>query len=620
MGMARYSLRPPVLFFSRVDTHAASMAERMCRPWCPRVWMSPRSNKGAGVRILGILAGVWCLALLAACGGGSSSTTTTITLVGASCSPTSILSLQTTQCTASVSGTGSFSSTVLWTASGGGTITAAGGLFTATTVPFTTQVTITATSTQDSTKSGSTTITVAAAGTVTSVSANCSPSSVQTGQLTTCTATVNGTGSFSTGVTWSASGGTINPISGLFSSSSAGTFTITATSQQDSTKTGTATVNVAQGVSNSLPITVDGGPPALLALGKIYRNGAFVTVTVCTPTGSNCQNIDHVLVDTGSVGLRLFATGSAGGQFDPKGFPPQKDSSGNVIAECNQFVDGFRWGSVSLARIQMAGEIASTVPNATVAGVPIQVIGDPRVPTVPPGCTGLDESTVSVFMANGVLGVGTHQQDCGSSCVNNIPMIPLYYTCASGTCNPTLLGLPQQVTNPVWVLPQDNNGVLVQLPSIPSGGTTTVQGSLIIGIGTQTNNGLGSATVFNTDANPYFTTNYNGQTNSCSYIDSGSNAYFFSPVPANPLLVTCSSKSAGNGFYCPASLLNLTASNSDVNEVPTNPTTGTVAFNVGNATTLFSNTSFAAFSELGGPNMPINGCGSFDWGLPFFYG
>jgi len=123
------------------------------------------------VRILGILAGVSCLVLLAACGGsgGSSSSsssgtpaTPTITLVTVSCSPTPIQSLQTSQCTALVSGTGNFSSTEIWTASGGGTINASSGLFTAAAVRSSTQVTITATSAQDLTKSGSTGLTVTA--------------------------------------------------------------------------------------------------------------------------------------------------------------------------------------------------------------------------------------------------------------------------------------------------------------------------------------------------------------------------------------------------------------------------------------------------------------------------
>ena len=190
--------------------------------------------------------------------------------------------------------------------------------------------------------------------------------------------------------------------------------------------------------------------------------------------------------------------------------------------------------------------------------------------------------------------------------------------CASGTCNPTVLGLPQQVTHPVWVLPQDNNGVLVQIPTIPSGGTTAVTGKLIIGIGTQTNNGLGSATVFNTDANAYFITNFNGQTNSCSYIDSGSNAYFF-PSSGNPLLIGC--KGNNSGFYCPGNLLPLTATNTGAGT--SNNSTGSAAFNVGNADALFTNNGGknVAFSELGGPNAPISGCGtSFDWGLSFFYG
>jgi hypothetical protein len=158
----------------------------------------------------------------------------------------------------------------------------------------------------------------------------------------------------------------------------------------------------------------------------------------------------------------------------------------------------------------------------------------------------------------------------------------------------------------------------VQLPPIPSGGTTAVNGTLVIGIGTQANNSLGSATVFNTDSDAHFITNFNGQSDSCSYIDSGSNAYFF-PSSGNPLLVTC--KGSNSAFYCPASLLPLTATNQSA--ANTNNSTGSVAFSVGNADTLFTNNGGknVAFSELGGPNAPVSGCGnSFDWGLSFFYG
>jgi len=568
---------------------------------------------------------VCCLVSLVACGSGSSSTTATITVVGASCNPTSIAAGQTSQCTASVSGTGSFSSSVTWTASGNGTITPAGGLFTAATVPFTTQATITATSTQDTTKTGTTTITVATAGTVTGVTASCSPTTIQGGQQTACTATVNGTGNFSPNVSWTASAGTINPITGVYTNTtpSPPVYTIIATSQQDPTKTASVSVTVVNGVNNSLPIVVDGGPAGLTVP---YANGAFATITVCVPNTTTCQTIDHVLVDTGSVGVRILAK-AAGGELDPALVPlPQLTSGSNVIAQCNQFVDGFTWGSVSLATIQMAGETASTPPNATVAGLPIQLIGDPTIPTIPASCTSSsmnNESNLQALGANGVLGVGTFQQDCGLGCTSGTPP-NVYYACAGGSCSPTLVALSQQVTNPVSAFTVtngslgDNNGALVQLPSVPSGGTTTVSGSLIFGIGTQTNNGMGSATVFDTNPSAYFTTVFNGQTNSCSYIDSGSNAYFFQSA-GFPGLVACGSPNTS--FYCPATLLTLSAQNQSATN--TNGSTGTVSFNVGNATTLFSNNGGAnnAFSELGGPNSPISGCGSsFDWGLSFFYG
>lgn len=65
----------------------------------------------------------------------------------------------TSQCTASVQGTGSFSSAVTWSVAGGGTITS-GGLFTAPAAAAT--ITVTATSTQDATKSGTASVTVQA--------------------------------------------------------------------------------------------------------------------------------------------------------------------------------------------------------------------------------------------------------------------------------------------------------------------------------------------------------------------------------------------------------------------------------------------------------------------------
>jgi hypothetical protein len=300
---------------------------------------------------------------------------------------------------------------------------------------------------------------------------------------------------------------------------------------------------------------------------------------------------------------------------------PQQTANGSVIAQCNQFVDGFTWGSVSLAIVVMAGEMASSPPNsnASTPGLPVQLIGDPTIPTVPASCssTGTDEGNLQTLGANGVLGIGNFEQDCGAGCTSGTPP-NVYYACAGGSCSTTLVGLPQQVTNPVWVLPADNNGVLIQLPSVPSGGTTTISGSLIFGIGTQSNNSLGAATVFDSDASAYFVTTFNGQTNSCSYIDSGSNAYFF-PAAGYPGLITCGSPNSS--FYCPANLLTLSATNQSA--ANTNGATGTVNFNVGNANTLFNNNGGQnfVFSELAGPNASVPNCGSsFDWGLPFFFG
>ena len=356
---------------------------------------------------------------------------------------------------------------------------------------------------------------------------------------------------------------------------------------------GTPTGAAVDTAPNVIPLVVDTGPPA--ASGMV--NVPYVSVTVCPPGSTNCQTIDHVILDTGSSGLRLVASVLN----DRSAFTPQVDASGNRFAECVQFVSGFTWGSVKLADIRIGGESASTVP--------VQLIGDPDAGSIPSSCstTGAASNTVATFGGNGVLGVGPFRQDCGRACTAMI--IPgTYYVCpGGGACKPSVAALAQQVANPVSRFATDNNGVLILLPAIPDSGALNVAGSLVFGIGTRSNNALSGARVFALDQLGNFNTNFNGHNYSASFIDSGSNFFFF---PDTLGLPDCPQ---APGFYCPSSTMSLSAVNTGANG-----TNATVGFNIANAENLFTgNRSATAFSNIGGTFPDI---GAFDWGLPFFYG
>ena len=457
--------------------------------------------------------------------------------------------------------------------------------------------------------------------TIASVTVTCSPSTIQSGQTSQCSAVVTGTGNFSSGVTWTASAGTISS-SGLFTApavSSTTPVTVTATSSQDPSKSGntTVTVNPTQQTNNVQPIVVDAGP----APQSFYTaNEAFTSVTVCVPNTDSCQTIDHVLVDTGSSGLRLLS--SAGGGELTLSLPQANDSSGNPLYECLVFLDGYTWGSVSTADITVAGEKASSAAVHVV--IPSSVSPAPPGSCSsqnPPGGSGNEGDSLMAFGANGILGVGLFQQDCGLACTPGFQLQDFYYDCPASGCNPIAVPLAQQVSNPVIFFASDNNGVLIQLPAVPDGGSATVNGSLIFGIGTQSNNGLGTANVYvvpDSGANagdivtvfPPGGTGYNQ-----SFLDSGSNGIFFldSNTTGIPMCA-----SPNNTWYCPTtSPDNLTATNQGqtLNGAVGSPIS--VDFSIEDATTLFNNNggNNTAFSTLGAPNT-----GAFDWGLGFFYG
>jgi hypothetical protein len=358
--------------------------------------------------------------------------------------------------------------------------------------------------------------------------------------------------------------------------------------------------------TNVQPVTVDSGPAAIAGSSTPAVNTLYTTVTVCIPGTTTCQDIDHIQVDTGSSGLRILSS------VLTLSLPLKKDANGNVIAECVHFVDGSSWGPLRQADVKMSGEAATNLA--------VHIIGDAAYPTIPPGCVGTGktaEDTVAIFGANGILGVGPFIQDCGTNCVPAGGAT--YYTCTSSSaCTDTGMPLALQITNPVTAFAADNNGVIIELPAV-SGTAASVVGSLIFGIGTQGNNGLGTANVLTLDAAGALTTNYKTQTLDQSFIDSGSNAYYFPDSSIN----TCAQGTQAPGFFCPGTTLNLSATMAGANGV-----SSSINFSVGDANSLFSTSAtVAAAATLAAPSNSVSAVGSafdgtktFDWGLPFYFG
>jgi len=416
------------------------------------------------------------------------------------------------------------------------------------------------------------------------------------------------TGLSNTAVNWTLSGpGTLssktaNPVTYTAPSSvTANTpVVVTATAAASSSSTAYLPLTVLPAASvataNVLAISVDGGPA------PPYPDGAFTSVTICSPGTTTCQTVDGILVDTGSEGLRVLSS-----EIANLSLTTLTDSNGDVLNDCAQFGDGsFTWGPVGLADVRISGEVAG--------GLPVQVISG----TPPSGdCTGNNENTAPLLGANGILGIGLEPTDCyipgtGSPCDSSTglagsPPPGTYYTCSSSGCSAAFVPVSDQVAVPTVYFSADNNGTVVTFPAL-AGSAATLDGTLSFGIGTQTNNVLGSATIFAVDANDDFQTTFQGQVlnsnnGTGSFIDSGSNGFFF---PSSFTVCT-----DNQSFYCQP-LTNLSAAN-----LGTNNAGNTVNFAIDDADTLFNtNPNDSAFGTLAGPNTG----GGFDWGLPFFFG
>ena len=373
-------------------------------------------------------------------------------------------------------------------------------------------------------------------------------------------------------------------------------------------------------LTNFTTVIIDGGPPDVVAQGGAY-NEPFVSVTLCAPgSTTNCQTIDHVLLDTGSVGLRMEASALNASLLSA--LTSETDASNNPVGECYQFVDGYVFGSVRQADFTLGG--------GKVSGLPLMVIGDSgQFATAPSSCSasaGTFLNTVALFGANGVLGIGVTTTDCGNLCAASVNQgSAFYYDCPSSGCSTVITRAANtsapfgQLPNPVAAFSTDNNGTILSLPSVPVGGSATLTGTLYFGIGTETNNGLGSATILptSTSSGPHgaglVTIVYKGQNLVESYIDSGSSDLFF----VDSAITACTDKNL-TGYYCPATPVSLALTVNGQNS-------GQSAVNLTlNSAQILLTTPYSAIPGTG--YNPSNSktlqapSSSFDLGIPFFYG
>jgi hypothetical protein len=363
-------------------------------------------------------------------------------------------------------------------------------------------------------------------------------------------------------------------------------------SSSSNSNSGPSQQPIAATAANTVPVSVDRGVAGII-------NIPTVSVTVCNPTTpTTCATIDHVLLDTGSFGLRIVNSTAVAAL----GLPVQQATAGGQLAECTHFADGFTWGTTRTATVKLSGEVATNIP--------IQVIGDLADSTIPTGCVnGTNESTAAALGANGIIGLGVAPVDCGAACSvqANVAQFSNYYACPNGTnCTRTLAETTKQVANPIPNFPVDNNGVIVQMAPISSNGAASATGTVVFGIGTQSNNGNAAATTYTTDASgDLVNSQFNGATIR-TFMDSGSNGYFFQ----DSSIAMCGGNLAS--FYCPG-----TPQQRTVNLVGANGAKGTATVNIASAQSLLSNASNYAFNNLAGQ---IGSLSAFDLGLPFFFG
>ncbi len=259
---------------------------------------------------------------------------------------------------------------------------------------------------------------------------------------------------------------------------------------------------------NQMRIDVGGGAI------ENYSNIPLVSVTICQPGTDNCQTVNRIELDTGSVGLRLFSS-----LTKKLNLPAIKGPANQNIFECTSYGGGDSyWGPIRRADVKLGQEVASNVRIQTWQNVP-NGVSCPIMAAQP-----------EAGQINGILGVSFAHDDCADvgtdkNCGENAAFH--YYKCIGSRCSPLNNATSLAVSNPVLGLPHDNNGYVIDFPAVPAPRNSIV-GTIAFGLNSRKDNELGPAAAHElpVPANGWFHLKYHGQIYP-SRFDTGADTYDF---------------------------------------------------------------------------------------------
>lgn len=332
------------------------------------------------------------------------------------------------------------------------------------------------------------------------------------------------------------------------------------------------------------------------------QNTPCVSVTVCAPGSPNlCQTVDNILIDSGSVGLRIFSSAFTNTSF-VNGLPIES-YSGQQIAECITYGDNSaNWGPIALAYISLNGE-------STTQSIPMQLIESTYV-NPSSYCPGAEAyPTPTSFGINGILGVGPYIND------NAVGGGLSYFSCSSNSCS--YIQNPQKpVVNPIAFFPNGlESGITIKFQSVNDNGSSGIKGYAIFGVGSNINNTPGGNVNIYTIYPNYqncqagigcIPTTLSNTNINAGFLDTGSTYLYF---------LDNSISHGTNNYYNPSSTVTLYPSNTSNNNSSIQ-----TSFNIANADTLFNNYYFnSTFNNIGYYLQSITQY-DLDYGLPFFFG